>query len=96
MGNLKPGAKYIYESPDGGKTVYAREMGSDPGSRQLIGYQYDPITGHRLPENKNELDDHMIWNDIRREAKSNTALQKALERAILIYKLSKDYGKDRT
>lgn len=27
---------YIYESPDGGKTVYARPMGGDPRNRQLV------------------------------------------------------------
>ena len=27
MGSLTPGATYIYESPDGGQTVYARESG---------------------------------------------------------------------
>lgn len=31
--NTKP---LIYESPDKGKTVYAREFGSDPSTRWLI------------------------------------------------------------
>lgn len=26
----------IYESPDGGKTIYQREIGSDPSSRKLV------------------------------------------------------------
>lgn len=26
----------VYESPDGGKTVYARDFGSDPATRILI------------------------------------------------------------
>jgi hypothetical protein len=35
------------------------------------------------------MDDKM-WSEIRREAKTNVTLQKALDRAIMIYKLSKD------
>jgi len=30
------GKKYIYESPDGGNTVYAREFGSPSAERVLI------------------------------------------------------------
>ena len=43
MGNLTPGATLVYESPDGGKTVYAREAGKS--ERQLVGYSYerDPL-----------------------------------------------------
>jgi hypothetical protein len=31
-----------------------------------------------------------LWGEIRREARTNPTLQKALDRAIMIYKLSKD------
>jgi hypothetical protein len=31
-----------------------------------------------------------LWGEIRREAKTNITLQKALDRAIMIYKLSKE------
>jgi hypothetical protein len=31
-----------------------------------------------------------LWGEIHREAKTNPTLQKALDRAIMIYKLSKD------
>jgi len=44
MGSLKPNIPLIYESPDGGKTVYAREFGSN--HKQLIGYQYDMNNSH--------------------------------------------------
>jgi hypothetical protein len=50
MGTLKPGSTYIYERANG--VVYARESGSDPSTRQVIGYEsgkeYDPITGHKI------------------------------------------------
>lgn len=36
--------------------------------------------------------DNQLWRDIRDEAKENPALQEALDRAILIYHLSKSNG----
>ena len=43
------------------------------------------------------LHEHMLenkmWGEIRRNAKTNPALQKALDRVILIYHLSKDKQK---
>jgi hypothetical protein len=87
MGSLKPGATYIYERNGG--TVYARESGADPSTRKEIGWDHDPRTNDGRP-----LFDHIMeskmWGEIHREAKTNPALQKALDRAIMIYKLSKD------
>jgi hypothetical protein len=97
MGSLKPGATYIYERDKG--TVYAREIGADPSTRKEIGYEYDPVSGHKIDYDKRTSDgrplhDHMIeskmWGEIRREANTNPALQKALDRVIMIYRLSKD------
>jgi hypothetical protein len=76
MGNLKPGATYIYERASG--VVYAREFGST--ERIVIGYDADALIN---PHNK-------LWSDILKESTTNPALHKAVERAILIYKLSKD------
>jgi hypothetical protein len=94
MGNLKPGAKYIYER-NGGVT-YAREFGADPSSRQVIGWDYNHTKDNfdtRTADGR-PLIDHMredqLWANIRREAKTNITLQKALDRAIMIYKLSKE------
>jgi hypothetical protein len=91
MGNLKPGAKYIYER--NGEEIYAREFGDK--ERRLIGYKYkmedkpDPRTNDGRPLHDHIMEDKM-WGEIRREAKTNVTLQKALDRAIMIYKLSKD------
>jgi len=91
MGQLKPGATYIYERADG--VTYAREFGQEPSQRVPIGWEHpiDPRTSDGRP-----LRDHMkedqLWGDIRREAKTNPTLQDALERAILIYHLSKKDG----
>ena len=77
MGNLKPGATYVYESPDNGKTIYAREMGST--DKQLVGYSYD----------NTKLSDDQLWQDIRAAAKDNPALKNALEQCKILYHLSK-------
>ena len=96
MGTLKPGATYIYERVD--SAVCARETGADPNTRELIGYEYDPVSGREIDYDKRTSDgkpliDHLrgdnMWADIRRLAKTNPALQDSLERAIMIYKLIK-------
>jgi len=85
MGNLTPGATYVYESPDGGKTVYARELGKT--EKILVGYNIDSKSPGR-----EDLDEHKLFCDMRLEAKKNPALQKALDHAIMIFYLTKDYG----
>jgi len=91
MGNLKPDVKYIYER--NGEEIYAREFGKT--DRKLIGYKYemenkpDPRTDDGRPLHEHMMEDK-LWGEVRREAQSNPTLQKALDRAIMIYKLSKD------
>jgi hypothetical protein len=96
MGTLTPGASYIYER--NGNTVYAREFGADPATRQVVGWDYDPANPNwdpRTPDN-NSLRDHIqddqLWHKIRLKARSNVTLQDALNRAVEIYHLSKDHG----
>lgn len=95
MGSLKTGATYIYER--NGDTVYARETGSDPSTRIVVGYDYKSDESKRFDARTSDgrpLHDHImeskLWGEIRREAETNPTLQKALDRAIMIYKLSKD------
>jgi hypothetical protein len=92
MGTLTPGATYVYER--NGEEIYAREAGKT--DRTLIGYQYenkvDPRTNDGRPLYEH-LKEDKLWGNIRRAAKTNSALQEALEHAILIYHLSKDHGK---
>ena len=96
MSRLKSDVHYIYERV--GNEVYAREFGADPSTRQLIGYGYDPVNGHRIDYDKRTADgrplhEHIqedkMWGDIRRLARTNPALQDALERAIVVYNLVK-------
>ena len=81
MGNLKPGATYIYESPDGGETTYAREFGAPPESRVMIGQSWLA---------KEQIEQRM-WTDIYKHRNRNNALQHAVEECIIIYKLSGEY-----
>jgi hypothetical protein len=85
--------KYIYESPDGGKTVTKRPFGviaqdisSLPG---FSAEDFDSRTpdGRPLHEHLKEAD---LWSKIRRAAETNPALHEALERAKVIYHLSKE------
>lgn len=76
MGKLKEGATYIYERDKG--TVYARELGSDPSTRFVAGMDY-PVT------------EPINWHDVMIVAKTNPAVQTAIDHAIMLYKLSKEY-----
>jgi hypothetical protein len=87
MGTLRPGATYIYER--NGDEIYARETGADPSTRKMIGYNYDSRTADGRPLHDHIMDSKM-WGEIHRAAKTNPALQKALDRVIMIYRLSKD------
>jgi hypothetical protein len=84
MGTLRPGGTYIYEHANG--ITYAREIGSHPSTRRAIGWDY------RRSDGELDLEDHRLWNDIRREYKKNTspALRKAVENVIMVYRLTKD------
>ena len=78
VGKLKPGASYVYESPDGGLTTYAREVGSD--ERVMIGQSWQA----------KELVEQRLWNEIYPKRKLTPALTEAVEKCIIIYKLSEE------
>jgi hypothetical protein len=81
MGSLKPGATYIYEKANG--ITYAREFGAPHSERFEIGRDLALLL-------KDEL---LLWEDIVRAGRTNQALQDALDRAKIVYHLSKDHGK---
>ena len=56
--------------------VYAREFGSS--EKQVIGMDY-PVT------------ETVNWHEVVLLARTNPALQSALDRVIMLYKLSKEY-----
>lgn len=88
MGQLKPDATYIYEKADG--VTYAREAGADPGTRVAIGWDHD------VKDRLTQLKEDRLWEEIRRAANANPALQDALDRVKIIYALSKKDNDDYT
>ena len=83
MGSLKPGVALIYERD--GKNVYAREVGSR--DRTLIGYDYDGSMD--LRNGLDRIKEDRLWNEIFVAAKTNPALQEAMDRVKVLYELSK-------
>jgi len=84
MGQLKPGATYIYERVGG--TVYARESGADPKDRFIIGQDYEN------DYMKSFTDQYYLeteWKEILKEARKNPVLQEAVNRVKITYHLSK-------
>jgi hypothetical protein len=71
----------IFESPDGGKTVYSRKSGSS--DRTLV--SKDP----QLVLQEEEAAKWVKWKDILREAKDNPTLTDAIERVEILYALIK-------
>ena len=71
---------YVYESPDGGDTVYRRKSGSQ--ERELYS-----ISGEKRKWDE-MLEEEMLWVKIVQASRDNPALEKALEQARLIYELS--------
>jgi hypothetical protein len=81
MGSLRPGKEIIYESPDGGGTIYGRYAGTN--DRWIVGYSQS------AKDNLESIKEDKLWGEIRRSAKSNPLLQEALDRVKIIYELSK-------
>jgi hypothetical protein len=75
---------YIYESPDGGETVYRRKSGQV--TRELYSVSKEK------EERDQQVKEEMLWTQIARAARSNPALQEALDRARVIYELGRDYN----
>lgn len=72
----------IFESPDGGKTVYSREAGSLEKN-----FEWEDPEESRV---KDRLRLQREWMDILNAAKDNPALQEAIDRVKIIYHLSEE------
>lgn len=71
--------RYIYESPDGGHTIYRRKMNQPAETREMI---QETMESHHVRVQKQQL-----WLDIMQTARTDTELQDLLERAEVYYKL---------
>ena len=67
--------EYVYESPDGGDTVYRRPAGSD--QRELV--RDGPLRKARLRS--------QLWRDIFRAAESDPELQHMIDRVEIYHRL---------
>jgi len=90
MSQNKP--KYIYESPDGGTTVYARPIGADSADRFVV----PNGDGWSLPDTPYQREMIRLRNEqelargMFELARSNKGLREALDHAIMIYNLIKN------
>ena len=82
MGTLTPGATYIYESPDGGDTVYARETGT--ANRIMVGQNT------RAKSLIEKMQEDKLWGEIRRMADTDPGMAELLDRAKIYYQLKKN------
>jgi hypothetical protein len=71
----------IYESPDGGRTVYARR----PGSSQRQLHSQDPGLQLELAE----LEDQKRWVDIFQARRNNKELNQLCEQVEILYELGR-------
>ena len=71
----------IFESPDGGRTVYARR----PGTQQRELYSQDPSLQRELKE----LESEKRWVDIFGARKTNPELDRLCEQIEILYELGK-------
>lgn len=81
MGTLTPDVTYIYESPDGGDTVYAREHGKT--ERVMIGQNT------RAKSLMEKLEEDKLWGEIRRMATTDPGMANILDQARVYYQLKR-------
>jgi hypothetical protein len=67
---------YIYESPDGGQTVYRRDFGSVTKEPYIMSGSPVKYT-------------YGMWASIQKAAMTSPAIEEALEKLIVLYELSK-------
>lgn len=71
--------EYVFESPDGGHTVYRRHVGKQ--DRELVSVS---------PEKQSTLEmikEDKLWGNIRRAAKTDPALKEMLDQVKVYYEL---------
>jgi hypothetical protein len=72
----------IFESPDGGRTVYARQ----PGSTTRTLYKID----EELQQELQELKDQKRWVDIFQARRDNPELDRLCEQVEILYELARN------
>jgi hypothetical protein len=72
----------VFESPDGGLTVYKRQA----GSVDRVLHKIDPTLENAILRER----ERNVWMDIFNTAERTPALQEAIDRVIMLYELSRD------
>ena len=81
MSDIFENKGYIYESPDGGDTVYRRLPGTS--QRDLI--------KEKTQDLRDQILEAKLWGEIRRMAETDEGLRELLDRAIIYYNLKRDH-----
>jgi hypothetical protein len=68
------------------------EGGIAPMDNDALQRITDEMTKQRVSDHVQRVLEDQLWGEIRRAAKTNNALQSAMEECIIIYKLSKEYN----
>ncbi len=71
----------IYESLDGGKTIYVRQ----PGQVQRELY----IESQEAKELRELIEQKELWTEILRASKNNSTLKSMLDQVVMLYELTK-------
>ena len=74
--------EYVFESPDGGHTVYRRHIGKL--DRELV--SQDNFAQNKI----DTLREDKLWGNIRRAAKTDPALKEMLDQVKVYYELKHD------
>lgn len=69
----------IYESPDGGHTVYRREAGSSHRELYAVSPERQSLMG--------DLERNKLWTEIHRDAKIDAVLQNMLDKIEIYHRL---------
>lgn len=72
----------VYETPDGGRTIYARKS----GQLERVVHRLDPTLESEILRER----ERNVWMDIFETSERTPALQEAIDRVIVIYELAKD------
>jgi hypothetical protein len=72
----------VYETPDGGRTIYVRKA----GEANRVVHRIDPTLEAEILRER----ERNKWMDIFNTSERSPALQEAIDRVIVIYELAKD------
>jgi len=76
--------KYVYESPDGGETVYRRRIGVSGEHREI--HSISP----RQKDLYQGLQRSKLWGNIHRESENDPVLKDLLDRVEIYYRMKYD------